>query len=150
MRIHGEWKIDLVRNVLVRSFAGSFNAQGSQALFEEVQRLAPRGQAWASLAHGSYWEMSTPDSLQAYGKMRDWALDNGCQRIAFLLPSQLHLQIVMRQSGLEPDPRFRHCETLEAACLWLSEQGFMKDRPPSRCRGYCCSCVTQPARQRGF
>lgn len=123
-KIHGEWEITLVNQVLVRSFAGHFNEHGTQALFEEYKQKAPVGQRWASLAHATYWEMSTQSSLRAYNAMRDWAFDHGCERIVLIYPSVLHLHIIEKQTGMVATKDFYPCKTIEAAAQWLTEQGF--------------------------
>lgn len=80
-RIHGEWQISLVGNVLIRTFAGNFNDAGTLACYEEFQQKAPKDRPWASLADGRYWEMSTQSALHTYQEMRDWAFANGCEHI---------------------------------------------------------------------
>jgi len=94
MKIHGEWEVSQVRNVVVRAFAGNFNEQGVRAMFEDYKAIAPTGVAWASLAQGEYWEMAPTAALKAYTSMRDWAISHGCQCIAFVCPSRFHLDIV--------------------------------------------------------
>jgi hypothetical protein len=74
MKIHGEWEVSQVRNVVVRAFAGNFNEQGVRAMFEDYKAIAPTGVAWASLAQGEYWEMAPTAALKAYTSMRDWAI----------------------------------------------------------------------------
>lgn len=54
MKIHGEWEVSQVRNVVVRAFAGNFNEQGVRAMFEDYKAIAPTGVVWASLAQGEY------------------------------------------------------------------------------------------------
>jgi len=124
MNIHGQWQIDLVGDVLVRTFGGSFNQQGTEAIFAELQAKAPKDRPWAGLAHGAMWEMSTQDSLQSYTSMSDWVFANGCVCVAFILPSKLHLDVMRRQAGLAENPRYQSCSSLEQACTWLNQRGF--------------------------
>ncbi|MBR7793320.1 hypothetical protein KDM87_11985 [Undibacterium sp. FT147W] len=124
MKIHGEWEVSRVRNVVVRAFAGNFNEQGVRAMFEDYKAIAPTGVAWASLAQGEYWEMAPTVALKAYTSMRDWAITHGCQCIAFVCPSRFHLDIVQRNSGIVPGDDFYVCTTTEEACAWLTAKGF--------------------------
>ncbi|WP_428719173.1 hypothetical protein [Undibacterium curvum] len=124
MNIHGQWQLDLIGDVLVRTFAGSFNQQGTEALFAEVKMKIPKDKPWAALAHGAMWEMSTQDALHSYSSMSEWAFANGCVCIAFILPSKLHLDILRREAGVAQDPRYQSCASLEQACAWLTQRGF--------------------------
>ena len=123
-RIHGEWQISMVNNILVRTFAGNFNEAGTQALFEEYKQKAVISGPWASLADGRYWEMSTQSALQSYSGMRDWAFAHGCEHIVFILPSQFHKIIVERETKAISDPRYHLCANLEDACDKLTQLGF--------------------------
>lgn len=124
MKIHGEWEVSRVRNVVVRAFAGSFNEQGVKAMFEDFKAIAPTDAPWASLAQGEYWEMAPAAALKAYTPMRDWAIAHGCQYIAFVCPSRFHLDIVQRNTGVVPGDDFYVCKTTEEACAWLTAKGF--------------------------
>ncbi|WP_423708620.1 hypothetical protein [Undibacterium sp. WLX3042] len=124
MKIHGEWEISKVRNVVVRAFAGSFNEQGFNAMFEEFKKIAPVGAPWASMAQGEYWEMAPAAALQSYTHMREWAIAHGCQCIAFVCPSRFHLDIVKRNAGVVPGDDLYVCATTEEACAWLTAKGF--------------------------
>lgn len=114
----------LVNQVLVRSIAGNFNELGTRALFEEFKQKAPRDQHWASLAHAGFWEMSSQEALRAYNPMRDWAMANGCKKIALIYPSSLHLHIIEKQTGVVATEDFYPCRTLQQAAEWLSANGF--------------------------
>ncbi len=123
-RIHGEWQISLVGNVLIRTFAGNFNDAGTLACYEEFKEKAPKDRPWASLADGRFWEMSTQSALQTYQGMRDWAFENGCEHIVFILPSKFHKIIVERETQALSDPRYHLCFDLEHACERLTALGF--------------------------
>ncbi|MBC3884572.1 hypothetical protein [Undibacterium griseum] len=124
MKIHGEWEISLVRNIVIRTFAGAFNEQGFNALFEELKAIAPRGRPWASMAQGQYWEMAPEAALKSYSSMLQWVRKHGCEYVVFVCPSKFHLDIMKRNAGVNPDERFHVCETTEEACAWLTSKGF--------------------------
>lgn len=124
MKIHGEWAISLVRNVLVRSTAGSFNEAGTLACFRETQRLAPTGTPWAGLTNAVHWEMSNASALQAFPQMRAWAFKHGCVCLAVIVPSRIRKEIHQRQTGNLPENLVHYFASMEEACAWLTAQGF--------------------------
>lgn len=124
MKIHGEWAITLVRNVLVRTTSGSFNEDGTWACFRDTKQKAPVGSAWAGLTNAEYWEMSNIDSLQAFPEMRDWAFNHGCVCLAVVVPDTLRQEIHRRQTGNLPENLVHYFSTLKDACDWLTSRGF--------------------------
>lgn len=124
MKIHGEWKISLVRNILVRSTAGVFNNEGTLAVFEETKATAPIHAPWAGLTNAENWEMSTASSLQLFPSMREWAFENNCHCLAIVLPSLLKKKIHQQQTGQFPEEFVRYFSDLDQACAWLSGKGF--------------------------
>ncbi|MBC3884580.1 hypothetical protein [Undibacterium griseum] len=124
MKIHGLWKISLVRNVLVRTTAGSFNEAGTQACFAETQQKAPVDKPWAGLTNAANWEMSNAAALQSFPKMREWAFQNNCVCLAVVVPSQIRQLIHQRQTGHMPENLVRYFSNMEEACDWLTERGF--------------------------
>ncbi|CAN5690412.1 hypothetical protein BH11PSE12_BH11PSE12_19810 [soil metagenome] len=124
MKIHGEWEITLVRNVLVRTTAGSFNDEGTQACFLETQQKAPSTMAWAGLTNAANWEMSSATSLQAFAHMREWAFTHGCTCLAVVVPNRIRMEIHRRQTGNAPQDLVHYFSSLETACTWLTGRGF--------------------------
>ncbi len=124
MKIHGEWEISLIRNILVRSTAGVFNNEGTLAVFEETKATAPIQAPWAGLTNAENWEMSSASSLQMFPGMREWAFENNCKCLAIVVPSMLKKKIHQQQTGHFPEELVRYFTDLEQACQWLSERGF--------------------------
>ncbi|MCU6435619.1 hypothetical protein LPB67_17710 [Undibacterium sp. Jales W-56] len=124
MKIHGEWEISLVGNVLVRTTAGSFNEQGTLACFRDTQKKAPVGTPWAGLTNAAHWEMSSARSLQAFPQMREWAFQHGCVCLAVVVPDQMRMTIHQRQTGNLPDNLVRYFSDMAEACAWLTAKGF--------------------------
>ncbi|TXI90483.1 MAG: hypothetical protein E6Q34_08865 [Burkholderiaceae bacterium] len=124
MKIHGEWKISVVRNVLVRTTAGIFNDEGTLAVFEETKLKAPIEQPWAGLTNAERWEMSTASSLQLFPGMREWAFANNCVCLAIVVPSALKKKIHQQQTGDFPPDKVAYFNDLDSACAWLSNKGF--------------------------
>ncbi|MFZ6846018.1 hypothetical protein [Undibacterium sp. RuTC16W] len=124
MKIHGEWEISLVRNVLVRTTAGSFNEQGTLACFRDTQEKAPVGTPWAGLTNAAHWEMSSASSLQAFPQMREWAFQHGCVCLAVIVPDQMRLAIHQRQTGNLPEHLVHYFSDMQEACIWLTSKGF--------------------------
>lgn len=122
-KIHGEWEITLVRNVLVRSTAGAFNLEGMLSCFQEFQQKVP-ATPWASLADGSNWEMSSAKALRTIQDMRRWTFSHHCVCSAIVIPGQLRRNIHQRESGDFPDELVRYFSDMEAACVWLTAKGF--------------------------
>lgn len=124
MKIHGDWIITLVRNVLVRTTFGGFNEEGTWACFLDTKQKAPVGSAWAGLTNASHWEMSSMDSLKAFPEMREWAFANGCVCLAVVVQDNLRKEIHQRQTGNLPEDLVHYFSTIEDACLWLTARGF--------------------------
>jgi hypothetical protein len=124
MKIHGEWKITLVRDVLVRTTFGSFNDEGTLACYRDTQSKAPIGSAWASLTNAAHWEMSNIASLQSFAEMREWAFANGCVCVAVVMPDILRKEIHQRQTGNLSENLVRYFSTITDACAWLTSRGF--------------------------
>lgn len=124
MKIHGEWEITVVRNILVRTTAGIFNDEGTLAVFEETKNKAPTEQSWAGLTNAERWEMSTASSLQMFPGMREWAFANNCRGLAIVVPSNLKKKIHQQQTGQYPPDKVAYFSDLESACAWLTQKGF--------------------------
>ena len=124
MKIHGEWAISLVRDVLVRSTAGSFNEAGTMACFKEIQKKAPAGTPWAGLTNAAHWEMSSANALQAFPQMREWAFKHGCVCQAVVVPSRIRMEIHQRQTGNLAEYLVHYFAVMEEACAWLTAKGF--------------------------
>lgn len=124
MKIHGEWEISVIRQILVRSTAGTFNEEGTLAVFKEFQQKAPIQLPWAGLSNAENWEMSTAGSLQLFPAMREWAFSHNCQALAVVLPSKLKTKIHQSQTGKVHEDQLAYFTKLEEACTWLSVKGF--------------------------
>lgn len=124
MKIHGDWEITVIRQILVRSTAGIFNEEGTLAVFKETQEKAPLDAPWAGLTNAENWEMSGASSLQMIRTMRRWAFENNCACLALVLPNKLKQKIHQQQTGAFADPRVAYFSELAEACVWLSERGF--------------------------
>lgn len=124
MRIHGEWEITVLRQILIRSTAGIFNEEGTFAAFRETQQKAPTQLPWAGLSNAENWEMSGAGSLQMIRGMREWAFENNCACLALILPNALKQKIHQQQTDAVNDPRIAYFFQLKDACAWLSAQGF--------------------------
>jgi hypothetical protein len=124
MKIHGDWEITVIRQILVRSTAGIFNEEGTLAVFKETQEKAPIHAPWAGLSNAENWEMSGASSLQMIRGMRIWAFENNCAGLALVLPNTLKQKIHQQQTGAVTDPRVAYFSELAEACVWLSERGF--------------------------
>lgn len=124
MKIHGDWIITLVRNVLVRTTFGSFNDEGTWACFLDTKQKAPAGSAWAGLTNAAHWEMSNIDSLQSITEMREWAFGNGCVCLAVVVPDTFRQAIHQRQTGNLSEELVHYFSTIEDACAWLTSRGF--------------------------
>lgn len=124
MKIHGDWEITLLGNVLVRSIAGHFNVEGTKAFIEEVRQKAPKNQAWAVLGNAENWEMSGKDSLKLLPQFHEWSIKNGCVCFAIVMPTKMHELIHQRIAGEISEEILKYCSTLEEACAWLNVKGF--------------------------
>lgn len=123
-KIHGEWEISVIRQIIIRSSAGVFNAEGTLAAFKEYRDKAPISAPWAGLTNAVNWEMSNATSLQRIAKMREWAFSNNCKALAIVMPSKLKKQIYRTQTDDFEDERIAYFSDLEQACAWLTAQGF--------------------------
>jgi len=134
MKIHGDWEITVIRQILVRSTAGIFNEEGTLAVFKETQEKAPTLLPWAGLTNAENWEMSGANSLQMIRGMRIWAFENNCACLALVLSNSLKQKIHQQQTNGVNDPRIAYFSKLKDACAWLSERGFpiTEDEYPHR------------------
>jgi len=124
MNIHGEWRVSLVGDVLVRTVAGSFNEAGTHAVFQETLAKMPKDRPWVALGDARLWEMSSVASLKAIPAMRDWLFEQGCVGLAVLLPGRIRSLIFQRETGAVPSENMQFFSTLEEACAWLTALGF--------------------------
>jgi hypothetical protein len=124
MKIHGEWQISIIGDVMVRTTAGSFNERGTSAVFQETLEKIPQDRPWVSLGDARLWEMSNTASLQAISAMRDCLFQRGCVGLAIVLPGRIRSLIFQRETGSTPNERLQFFSTLEEACTWLSSLGF--------------------------
>jgi hypothetical protein len=124
MRIHGEWEISLVGNVLVRSTAGQFNIEGTKACFLESQNNVPKNKSWAYLGNASNWEMTGSDSFQLFPNMFEWAFNNGCVCGAVVMPNIIHKKIYEQIAKETTGDKFRYFKTLVDASEWLTSKGY--------------------------
>lgn len=132
MRIHGEWKINLVGDVLVRSTAGQFNIEGTKACSLEAKKIVPKNTPWAYLGNASNWEMSGEESFKLFPTLIEWALNNGCQYGAIVLPNIILEKLYKEYTNNITGNKFQYFKTLEEACEWLTSKGFAispKDYP---------------------
>lgn len=134
MKIHGEWEITVLRQILIRSTAGIFNEEGTLAAIRETQQKAPIQLPWVGLSNAENWEMSGASSLQIIRSTREWAFANNCVGLALVLPNVLKRKIHQQQTKAENDPRIAYFFQLKDACAWLSAQGFpiTEDEYPHR------------------
>ncbi|MFZ6819959.1 hypothetical protein [Undibacterium sp. Ji22W] len=124
MKIHGEWEITVIRQILIRSTAGVFNEEGTRAVFQETQQKAPISAPWVGLTNAENWEMSGASSLQLFPGMREWAFANNCAALAIVVPSELKKKIHQHQTGEFSQDRIAYFSNLTQACEWLCSKGF--------------------------
>nr|WP_315466470.1 hypothetical protein [uncultured Undibacterium sp.] len=124
MKIHGEWEISVIRQILIRSTAGVFNEDGTLAVFKETQEKAPIQAPWVGLTNAENWEMSSASSLQLLPSMREWAFAHNCQALAIVVSSELKKKIHQAQTGQYSEERVGYFSSLDQACDWLSQKGF--------------------------
>lgn len=123
-KIHGEWEISVIRQIIVRSTAGVFNEEGTLAAFKEFQEKAPITAPWAGLTNAENWEMSSAVSLQRISAMRDWAFAHQCQALAIVMPNKLKKKIYQTQTGEFGEDKVAYFFELAQACEWLTGKGF--------------------------
>lgn len=124
MKIHGEWEISLVGNVLVRSSAGQFNIEGTKACFLESQNKAPKNRPWAYLGNATNWEMSGEDSFKLFPSTIEWALNNGCSYCAIVFPNIILEKLYKKYTNNLTGNKFNYFNTLNEACEWLTSKGY--------------------------
>ena len=124
MKIHGQWQVSRVRNIIVQTIAGAFNEEGARARAEELRALAPGDGPWAVLGNSTNWDMGNVATLKIVEAMRDWMRRHGCVCIATVVPSGFRRTVHQEHTGEAPVDFLRYCATLDEACDWLSERGF--------------------------
>lgn len=125
MKIHGEWEISLLRNIVLSSVAGIFNEDGVQAELQDFYTLMPKTGAWASLINLSNWDLGSDATFKLVGNFHQWILQHGCQRIAIVMPDTLRRTIHKKNTSQFSADVFRYFASFEEASVWLSEQGFL-------------------------
>ena len=124
MKIHGEWEITRVRNVLVQTVAGNFNEEGALARANELKVKVPGDGPWALLSNASNWDMGSADTLRIIAHTREWILSRGCAHIASVIPAGLRRSIHQGKTGALPPEVYRYFNDLDEACAWLTSLGF--------------------------
>jgi hypothetical protein len=124
MKVHGEWQITLVRNVLVQTIAGAFNVEGALARSGELRSHAPADGPWATLGNSANWDMGNASTLAIVDDTRQWMLEHGCVCIATVVPPGLRQSIHRKNTRALPPDVLKYCATLGEACAWLTERGF--------------------------
>jgi hypothetical protein len=126
MKVHGEWEISLIRNVMVSSVAGIFNEEGVQAELHDFYTLIPKQDApWATLINLSNWDLGSDATFKMVVGFYQYILSRGCQRIATVMPDTLRRLIHQKNISQFPDEIYQYFATIEEACIWLSAQGFI-------------------------
>jgi hypothetical protein len=123
-KIHGEWQISLVKDVLVTTMAGVFNEPGTRAYFKEAIATAMIDKPWAALSNSENWDMSCAACLEIFAEMRRYAFDHQCQCLAVIIPSFLRKTIHQRQTGNFSEDQVAYFDNLEDATAWLRLKGF--------------------------
>lgn len=63
MNPHGEYKIEVMENILHVFPVGGFNAQGIEELHNDVAKKAPKNRAWALFEHPFNHAGLTPEAV---------------------------------------------------------------------------------------
>ena len=64
MQAHGNYKIELIKNIVHVFPSGGFNEQGVIQLHKEIASIAPHNMAWALLEHPKNVAGLTPEAVQ--------------------------------------------------------------------------------------
>ncbi len=65
MQLHGEFTVELIDNVVHVYPKGGFNAQGIQALQQEIVKIAPKSTPWALFEHPIDEAGLTPEAVES-------------------------------------------------------------------------------------
>jgi anti-anti-sigma regulatory factor len=125
MKIHGQWEISLVRNVVLSAVAGIFNEEGVEAELRDFHALIPKEGAWAALIDLSNWDMGSSATFKAVVSFHEWIFAHGCQRIAIVMPESFRRTLHQKNTSQFSADVFRYFCNFEAASVWLSGEGFL-------------------------
>jgi uncharacterized protein YqgV (UPF0045/DUF77 family) len=124
MKIHGQWEISLLRNIVLSAVAGVFNEEGVEAEMRDFYALVPQGGAWATLINLSNWDMGSDITFKVVVKFHEWIFAHGCQRVAIVMPASFRRTIHQKNTSQFSADVFRYFGNFEDASVWLSEEGF--------------------------
>jgi hypothetical protein len=125
MKIHGQWEISLVRNIVLSAVAGIFNEEGAEAEMRDFYALVPNETAWATLINLSNWDMGSGATFKVVLNFHEWILAHGCQRIAIVMPSGFRRTIHQKNTSQFSGDVLRYFGNFEDASAWLSVEGFL-------------------------
>lgn len=87
MESHGNYKIELISNVVHIYPSGGFNEQGVQQLNEEIVKIAPLKIAWALLAHPQDSAGLTPEAVNEIVKFFNYISTLNCVAVGIEVSS---------------------------------------------------------------
>jgi len=87
MNPHGDFKIELIDNVVHVYPSGGFNEQGVELLNEEIVSIAPQDQPWAVLEHPKNSAGLTPEALSKIAGFYQKIGELNCVALGFEISS---------------------------------------------------------------
>jgi len=138
--IHGEWRLRVIRDIVVSTISGSWNEEAMLAYCTEFKVAAASLTRFCSVAHFRNWGGFTAGAAAIGFENRDWAAAHGCACVAWVVEDELMRKwadIYGRQNKVVPQTRV--FATLAEAAAWLATKGFSIDAdemigppPPAR------------------
>ncbi|MGF1743176.1 hypothetical protein L4C34_19380 [Vibrio profundum] len=99
--IHGIWTMYFENRILHTKVTGSFNREGTQAFFDEMQSLlfsSKKGDAvpWAMLNDARDWELAALDAWDAGNEGINWMNDHNCVLFSVVYSVKVHTAITKK------------------------------------------------------
>jgi len=126
--IHGEWRLKVIRDIVVSAISGSWNEEAMLAYCAQFKVAAAPLTRFCSVAHFTNWGGFTAGAAAIGFENRDWAAAHGCACVAWVVEDELMRKwadIYGRQNEVVPETRV--FATLAEAAIWLATKGFSVD-----------------------
>ncbi|MCU7555118.1 hypothetical protein OCL06_10965 [Alteromonas sp. ASW11-19] len=126
---HASYSVSVIQHTLFSRISGTWSREHNVHFIRDVKRLATHfaGVRWGFLLMLDEWELSTADSVDPVRELGQWCYEHGIAGTALVYRHSAIKQYQLQKMvpGHSAGYQTQHFETLELACSWLAEGGFI-------------------------
>ncbi len=128
LKIHGNWKIKKIGNIILSVVEGSWNKEAALVYFDQHKKLEYSDQDYVEICNLVNWELSTPESMKIIVKIEKWHRKKGRKYLALVIGESAIIEFTSRNAMVKNDlpEGFEICyfENIDSGIKWLSSKGF--------------------------